>query len=246
MNVCEYGKGNSKTIIFLHGGGLSTWNYREEAERLKDKFHVVVPALNGHSGSDKKFTTIEENASDIIDYIDIAFHGRVFLIAGLSLGGQILVEMLSQRKNICQFAIIESALVLPMKMIAILTKPAFSLCYPLIRKRWFAKMQFKALHLKSVFFEDYFRDSVNIQKADLVAFMAANSSYKIKDSLSNCRAKTVVLVGGKEQRVMKKSARIISQIINDSSFEILPGYYHGDLSINHPEVFVCKLLTFIF
>ncbi|HOC34921.1 MAG TPA: alpha/beta hydrolase, partial [Ruminococcus flavefaciens] len=61
MNYKEFGKDNPKTIILLHGGGLSWWNYREEAEALKNEYHVVIPILDGHAGSDKHFTTIENN-----------------------------------------------------------------------------------------------------------------------------------------------------------------------------------------
>ena len=35
MNFKEYGNKNKDTIMLLHGGGLSWWNYREEAERLQ-------------------------------------------------------------------------------------------------------------------------------------------------------------------------------------------------------------------
>ena len=55
MNYKEFGKDNPKTIILLHGGGLSWWNYREEAEALKNEYHVVIPILDGHAGSDKHF-----------------------------------------------------------------------------------------------------------------------------------------------------------------------------------------------
>lgn len=34
MNYKEFGKQNSDVIILLHGGGLSWWNYRKEAEML--------------------------------------------------------------------------------------------------------------------------------------------------------------------------------------------------------------------
>ena len=108
MRFVQYGNPGSKTVIFLHGGGLSTWNFRDEAEILQGRFHILIPILDGHHGSDQKFTSIEENAARIIRYIDSRFQGQVFLIAGLSLGGQVLVEMLSQRNNICEFAIIES------------------------------------------------------------------------------------------------------------------------------------------
>ena len=91
MKIVEYGKENSDVIILLHGGGLSWWNYKEAAEILADRFHIVMPILNGHSGSDAPFTSIENNASDIISYIDKNFGGHVLLIGGLSLGAQVLV-----------------------------------------------------------------------------------------------------------------------------------------------------------
>ncbi len=65
--------------------------------------------MDGHSGSDRDFTTIESNAEEIIDFIDKQFGGSVLLIGGLSLGGQILLEILSRRRSICQYAMIESA-----------------------------------------------------------------------------------------------------------------------------------------
>ena len=66
MKYQEYGVGNKETIILLHGGGLSWWNYRDVAELLKDEYHVILPILDGHAGSDRSFTSIEDNASEII------------------------------------------------------------------------------------------------------------------------------------------------------------------------------------
>ena len=70
MNYVEYGKENSDVIILLHGGGLSWWNYKEVAERLQTDYHVVLPILDGHAGCDKQFTTIENNALDIIEFVN--------------------------------------------------------------------------------------------------------------------------------------------------------------------------------
>jgi hypothetical protein len=36
MKTAEYGKQNRDVIMLLHGGGLSWWNYRAEAELLGD------------------------------------------------------------------------------------------------------------------------------------------------------------------------------------------------------------------
>ena len=70
MQLVEYGADRRDTILLLHGGGLSWWNYREAAELLRRDCHVVLPILDGHGGSDRPFRSIEENAEEILSYIE--------------------------------------------------------------------------------------------------------------------------------------------------------------------------------
>ena len=240
--MIEFGQQNSDVIILLHGGGLSWWNYREVAQFLAEQYHVVLPVLDGHADSDAPFTTIEENAARLISYIDTHFGGQVLAIGGLSLGGQIAVEMLSQRKDICQYALIESALVKPMNMTAALIDPTFGMSYGLIRQKWFAKLQADYLGIPKTLFDDYFRDTCKISKMDMIAFLKANSLYAIKPGLSETTAKVKIVAGAREQKNIRDSVKLLHQAIPDSSVEILPGLRHGDLSINKPERYA-KILT---
>ena len=114
---------------------------KEVAERLQTDYHVVLPILDGHAGCDKKFTTIENNALDIIEFVNSKWGGSVLMMGGLSLGGQILLVILSQRKDICKYAIVESVLVIPSKFTYSMIKPAFGSCYGLIKYKWFSKLQ---------------------------------------------------------------------------------------------------------
>lgn len=245
MEYIEYGKEQNNIIIFLHGGGLAPWNFREEAKLLKDKYHIIIPVLNGHNGSDQKFTTIENNANEIIKFIDKKYSGSVLMIGGLSLGGQILVEILSKRPEICKYVIIESTLVLPMRATYALIRPTFTLFYPLVKKRWFAKLQFFSLHINNDYFDDYYRDSAAITKVSMISFLSANSNYQLKDSIEDCQAKTLIFVGSRESNIMKRSAQILHRKIVNSSLEVLSGYYHGDLSLNHPELYIKKILSLL-
>lgn len=242
MKIIEYGEENSEVIMLLHGGGLSWWNYRDEANLLKENHHVVLPVLDGHADSDTPFTTIEDNAKELISYIDENFDGTILAIGGLSLGGQVLVEMLSQRSNICRFAIIESALVVPMSLTAALITPTFGISYGLIKKKWFSEMQFKSLRIQTKLFEDYYRDTCKIQKQDMIRFLKSNSSYILKSDLADTTANVTILVGGKEQKIMRHSAEILHATIPDSKIQVLNRYYHGELSLNHPDEYV-ELLT---
>ena len=242
MNVVEFGKQNNDVVLLLHGGGLSWWNYREVAQKLAEQYHVVLPALNGHADSDASFTTIEDNAARLISDIDTHFGGQVLAIGGLSLGGQVAVEMLSQRKDICRYALIESALVKPMKLTDALIGPTFGMSYGLIKQRWFAKMQAAYLGIPKALFDDYFRDTCKIGRADMIAFLKANCAYGCKTSLGETVAKVKIVAGSREQKSILDSAKLLHNTIPGSQLEILPGLRHGDLSINYPEQYA-KLLT---
>ena len=245
MRYVEYGNQNPETVILLHGGGLSWWNYRDVAQLLSDRFHVVLPILDGHTGSDAPFTSVEDNAARIIAHIDEHFGGNVLAVGGLSLGGQIAVEMLTQRPDICRFALIESALVKPMKLTHALIKPTFGMSYGLIKQMWFAKMQAAYLGIPKKLFNDYFRDTCKISKEDMIAFLDSNSAYSIKPALRDTQAKVHIVFGSKEQSSIRTSGKLLNHTIPDSTLEVLPGYTHGDLSLNHPQAYSQMLLKLI-
>ena len=242
MTFLEYGQQNPDTIMLLHGGGLSWWNYRQAAQKLAAQYHVVLPVLDGHADSNTPFTTIEENAARLISYIDDHFNGQLLALGGLSLGGQIAAEMLSQRKDICRYALLESTLTKPAKLTAALIGPTFGMSYGLIRRKWFAKLQSDYLGIPRELFDDYYRDTCRIGKADMIAFLKANSLYAIKPSLSETGAKVKIVAGSKEQKSIRDSAKLLHNAIPGSSMEILPGLRHGDLSLNEPEQYR-KILT---
>lgn len=245
MRYVEYGNQNPETVILLHGGGLSWWNYRDAAQLLSDRFHVVLPILDGHADSDAPFTSIEDNAARIIAHIDEHFGGKVLAVGGLSLGGQIAVEMLTQRPDICSFALLESTLVKPSKLTYALIKPTFGMSYGLIKQTWFAKLQAAYLGIPQKLFDDYYRDTYKITKEDMIVFLESNSAYFIKPALRDTQAKVHIVFGSKEQSSIHTSGKLLNHTIPGSTMEILPGYTHGDLSLNHPEQYVQMLLTLI-
>ena len=147
---------------------------------------------------------------------------------------------MSKRDNICEYAIIESALVCPMKMTNRLIESSINMSYGLINKKWFSKLQFKSLKIKKELFDKYYIDSSNITKNNMISFLKANSNYHLKNIKTN-KSKSIVIVGSKERPIMIKSAKRIHDELINSELEILSGYYHGDLSINHPNEYAEKV-----
>ena len=238
MNYKEYGSENKEVIMFLHGGALSWWNYREVAEKLQDRYRVVIPVLDGHSGSDRHFTSIEYNAEEIISFIDEHFGGSVLMMGGISFSAQILVEILSQRKDICRHALIESAMVIPSEFTNSMISSAFGGSFWLIKQRWFARLQFKSMHMKPELFEDYYRDTCGIEKADLITLLQANTAYELKESFKDSSADVHIYIGQKENKGIRASALWMQSAKPGTSLDILPGLYHGEFSINHADDYV--------
>ncbi len=241
MKYREYGAGNAQTVLLLHGGGLSWWNYREEAGLLEEDFHVVLPILDGHAGGDRDFTSIQDNAAEIMDFIDARFGGHVDLIGGLSLGGQVLLEMLARRGDICRHAIIESACVIPSKLSAKMIGPALDCSYGLIKHEWFSRLQFRSLGMKEALFGDYFRDARAITKKNMAALLRASTEYALNAGVRSAAARVHTFVGGREDPRMQASAQLIRDALPACDLEILPGWTHGAFSLNHAEAYAARV-----
>lgn len=168
------------TIILLHGGGLSWWSLKPIIEQLKEKYCVITPVIDGHGeDGDETFISIENSADKVIDYIDKQYNGKIFAIGGLSIGAQIVTEVLSKRTDIAEYAIIESALVYPIKGTALLTVPAFKLFFGLIKMKWFTKLQAKSLFVQEKMFDQYYNDSLKMSRQSLINIALSNGTYDI-------------------------------------------------------------------
>ncbi|MBR5095462.1 MAG: alpha/beta hydrolase [Oscillospiraceae bacterium] len=235
MRYIGSGADGKDTVLLLHGGGLSWWNYRKAAALLQDDFHVVLPILDGHAGSDRPFTTIRDNAEEILSFIDEHLGGSVQLLGGLSLGGQVALEMLALRGDVCRCALIESAAAIPSKIARALIGPAISSSYGLIKNEAFSRLQFRSLRIDPDLFADYYRDTCQISRSDMVAFMEATTGYALDHAIAATSARVHVFAGAKEERVVLRSAELLGKTVPGSAVTILPGLYHGEFSISHPQ-----------
>ncbi|MEA4921601.1 MAG: alpha/beta hydrolase [Clostridiaceae bacterium] len=238
----EIGDRNLPSIILLHGGGLSYWSWNKIAGELKYKYHIIMPVIDGHGEDGKtEFISISDSAKKLIAYIDANFNGKIFAIGGLSIGAQISAEVLSVRGDIAEYAILQSALVCPIKGTSLLTVPTCKLFYGLIKKRWFSKLQSHALCIPESDFERYYNDSLKMSKQTLINIALSNGNYALKNSIADTSAKVLIIVGEKELPIMKKSAELLHRTLKDSHLYIAKGMRHGELSLIFTSKYVEQL-----
>ena len=72
----------------------------------------------------------------------------------------------------------------------------------------------------------------------MINITLSNGNYELKHSISNTKAKVMIMVGGKEIGIMRKSANRLNEVIVGSELYILPDMGHGEISLLHPELYV--------
>ena len=242
----EFGDRKNPTIVLLHGGGLSWWSFLDIIPLLKEEYHIVTPIIDGHGeDSETTFVSIQDSAQKLIRYIDENLGGKVYAVCGLSLGAQITVELLSRAPEIAKYAVIESALAVPLKGFIQLMGKSVGLFYGLIHYRWFAKMQSKALCVRSGLFEEYFKDSRSMSRKSLENIIASNAAYAAPETLRSSKTRALIIIGSEEKGMMGKSVRKLAGILPQAQVYIAPGMKHGELSLAHGTEYLAAIKNFM-
>src|SRR5690625_978154 len=116
--IQQYGDKSGPLLLFLHGGGVSSWMWEKQVDYFTN-YHVATVDLPEH-GESKHIHPfkIKTAAEQLLKQIEQLAHGKRNIVVGFSLGAQILVKMLSMRPDVIDDAIINSALVKPSRWIS--------------------------------------------------------------------------------------------------------------------------------
>ncbi|MEK3791855.1 alpha/beta hydrolase [Paenibacillus sp. FSL R7-0204] len=237
IHIQEYGDPNGECLmVFLHGGGVSGWMWEKQVAAFAG-YHCLVPDLPGHgfSREDQEFT-IRSIAEELVSIIEERAQGRKIVVTGFSLGAQVLVQMLGIRPELIDYAIINSALVRPIPSASRLIGPALRLSFPLIKYRWFARLQAKTLYLGEEYLERYVEESLQMELKTLIRVLEENMSFRIPAGFSDAAGKILVTVGELEKSVMKQSARDLVSANPHSTGLVIPRIGHG-VPLAKPELF---------
>lgn len=246
MFVRRAGNPNGPILVLLHGGGLAGWMWEAQVGPFADH-RLLIPDLPGHGESvDRPFTTIEEAATLVAAAIDAERDAtrRSVAVAGFSLGAQVAVELLSSRPGIADRAVIVSALVKPMPLPVSAMLPMLELSLPLAQYRWFARLQARQAFIPDERFEQYLATTRSLKADTFVAMMRANLTFRTPPGWARNPARTLVLAGERELRVVRESARELAGALPSARLEILPGIGHG-LPLQDPELFTGLLMDWL-
>jgi len=181
----EYGDKNVPLMVFLHGGGVSSWMWDNQIHYFTN-YHCVTIDLP------------EQGESKQIDHFSIRESAEKIIVIGFSLGAQVAIQMLSMNPDLISNAVINSALVRPNAFFRKIIRPSIKLTYPLIGNRYFSKLQSKTLYVGEEYFETYYKESSQMRSDTLIRILKENMSFKIPNDFNKASGKILVTVGEKE------------------------------------------------
>ncbi|GAB2541734.1 alpha/beta fold hydrolase [Gracilibacillus alcaliphilus] len=232
----EYGDKNSPLMLFIHGGGVSSWMWDKQIQYFSN-YHCITIDLpeQGASKNTEKFS-IHLSAEKVNEIIEKNAKGKEVIVVGFSLGAQVTIKMLSLNSNLVDYAIINSALVRPHSIIKKMIRPSIKLSFPLVKNKSFSKLQAKTLYISEEYFDKYYKESSQMKSDTLIRILEENMSFEIPENFSKAEGKILVTVGEKEKAVMKKSAKDLVSSNSNCTGIIMPKVGHG-ISLLDPDFF---------
>ena len=239
LYIKETGKNNDETIIFIHGDGIASWMWDKQVEYFND-YHCIVIDLPEHGKSaDVKPFTVRGAAEMIIDIIKERAHGKKAHLVGISLGAQIIVQILSTAPEVVDHAFISGAIVRsvpPTESFLELLNQLIKVYLPdknkTIRIMSYVRSYNIPRNLRSKFKESTYI----IEPYSLDQIIRENMLFQMPEGLENANVPVLVMTGEKDYRIVNESARNLLKVLPNSKMASAPKSGHM-WNMENPDLF---------
>ena len=226
----ETGKKVKPSIVFVHGGGISGWMWHQQVKFFSD-YHCLIPDLPEQGKSiHERLLSLTDCADRIADLIEKKGNDHKAHLVGHSLGGKVVVELLSRRPELVDHAVVASALFRPMFILKLIHRPSvYKLTASLLRYRWLSLLTAKQMGFSDkLYFSDCLENLHKNLTPDLL-YRIYDQLYqyrKLPDNLADVKAAVLVMAGEKEPGPMKQSVLDIAEALPNSKGILLKKANH--------------------
>ena len=111
MTIHEFGQNNDQVVVLVHPS-VVMWDYYEYIiPLLQEHYHLIIPALPGYDTESKSaFTSVEQIAEELADWLILHGHSMISCIYGCSMGGAVVTRFLADRKVKVRSAVIDGGI----------------------------------------------------------------------------------------------------------------------------------------
>ena len=223
----------SRTALLLHGGGVGGWMWQPLARHLGGEWTLLIPDLPGHDRSAAEpYRSHAHTLAALVALIEERAEGPITVV-GFSLGAQLAVLLAATRPDLVERVAVISAQAQPSRMPG-LTLALLGAFAPLASNERFARAQARELFVPDELLPAYLRASQAMSKDTLLASVGENVRFTIPPGWSEFPGPALVLVGGRERRLMLQSAELLARALPQSTLETVAECGHG-IPLQRPE-----------
>ena len=234
MNFRLFGKENGATLLLIPGLGVSCEVFLPLIGMLEGQFRIIAVEVDGFVlGTYTRFTSIDDQARQVGEYVKAHLGGRLDCAYGLSLGGKILSRIMERGDIVIDHAILDAAPLLPLPLWAVgplRYLQAFNVwtCY-----RWPG-------FWKRVFPTHYFAVLLDECKK-IYPFGGADAVLDGYRSVYTSKLHSITGAdihywhGTQEAFVAKPQVKHLRALFSKVHVEVFPKLNHGQLLIDHPD-----------
>lgn len=245
MDFKTFGKAGTPTIMLIPGLGVSYEIFMPLIEMLEERFHIIAVQIDGFTlGSNTEFTSIDDQAIQVINYIQEIHGGKLDIVYGLSLGGKIVSRVLERNSITIHHAIMDAAPLLPL--------PRW-LVWPL--KHLQCANVWSCYHWTGlwrwIFHSHYF----NVLLDECKKVYPFGGSKAVLDGYTSVYTSKLEKIygndihywhGTKEAFVAKPQVKHLTRLFQNTHLEIFKGLNHGQLLIDYPEEVAKRVIGLIY
>lgn len=203
--------------------------WHKQVEHFSD-YHCIVPDLPEHGKSiNEGPLSLTDCADRIANLIESRANNSKAHVVGHSLGGKVVVELLSRRPDLVDHAVAASALSRPMFLLNLIHRPyIYKLSVAMIRNKGLLSLTAKQFKFPDKFYVENFKEDCNRLTPDSLYWIYDQlyQYQKIPTGLVNANVPTLIVAGEKEPKAMKQSVTDIVQALPKSKGILIKGADH--------------------
>jgi pimeloyl-ACP methyl ester carboxylesterase len=224
FKVYAAGDPDSTPVVLIHGGAGGIWTWEKMIRHL-DRFYCLMVELPEHGTSVSNHPlTIQRAATQVIGFLQQrSLQGKAHVF-GLSVGGQVVVEMLSRAPTLFKSAIISGALCLPVPgyNLGLYSEKIMSLIYhlgirPLRGSDTWIKLSMKVTSgIPDPFFPSFKQNFQEMTPGGWTHAMAEYYRYRMPAGLEQTHIPVLLMAGAHETIDVRPTNRLLNKAIPGS------------------------------
>jgi len=229
----ENGNKNSQTILFLHGGGISSRLWKNELENLTD-YHCLAPDLPGHGQSAHiQPFALENSVAALVELVEEQTARGKVSVVGFSVGAIIALGLLAQHPQMVERLFLSG----PTPRVGRWATRSFDLLarplLALLRAEQRTRLVAASLNLTPAQIA-YFR--ADLEQIDLPLVSQINAVVANQPVVNDSSLPALITVGEREMRPVKQRAKRVIAAFPNAQGCIVQGVGHV-WSLEAPDLF---------